>query len=256
MLKEQIHTIPISDAMANAGECPFCYIERKTEEHMMDFVLGHGASYMEADIRDMTDKEGFCRAHFKKMFDYGNSLGNAWILKTLVKRHMEEMDKEFKNFKPESCGKKGGLFGKKGTGGSNSIVDWIDRRESTCFICTSVRNTFEAYMKTFFNMYKKDADFRAQVAQTKGFCLDHFKVLCQGADEMLSEKERKEFYDTMLPLMKDNLARVYEDVAWFIEKYDYKNHDADWKNSKDAIQRGMQKLRGSDPSLPPHVLKK
>lgn len=32
----------------------------------MDFVLGHGASYMEADIRDMTDKEGFCRAHFKK----------------------------------------------------------------------------------------------------------------------------------------------------------------------------------------------
>ena len=56
-MKEQLHTIPISDAMANAGECPFCYIERKTEEHMMDFVLGHGASYMEADIRDMTDRE-------------------------------------------------------------------------------------------------------------------------------------------------------------------------------------------------------
>ena len=79
-MKEQLHTIPISDAMANAGECPFCYIEQKTEEHMMDFVLGHGASYMEADIRDMTDREGFCRAHFKKMFDYGNSLGNAWIM--------------------------------------------------------------------------------------------------------------------------------------------------------------------------------
>ena len=83
-MKEQLHTIPISDAMANAGECPFCYIEQKTEEHMMDFVLGHGASYMEADIRDMTDREGFCRAHFKKMFDYGNSLGNVtkrkWIM--------------------------------------------------------------------------------------------------------------------------------------------------------------------------------
>ena len=48
-MKEQLHTIPISDAMENAGECPFCYIEQKTEEHMMDFVLGHGASYMEAD---------------------------------------------------------------------------------------------------------------------------------------------------------------------------------------------------------------
>ena len=31
-MKEQLHTIPISDAMANAGECPFCYIEQKTEE--------------------------------------------------------------------------------------------------------------------------------------------------------------------------------------------------------------------------------
>ena len=82
-MKEQIHTIPISDAFNNAGECPFCYIEKRTEDHVMDFVLGHGASYMEADIRDMTDKEGFCRAHFKKMFDYGNSLGNAWILKTM-----------------------------------------------------------------------------------------------------------------------------------------------------------------------------
>ena len=255
-MKEQLHTIPISDAMANAGECPFCYIEQKTEEHMMDFVLGHGASYMEADIRDMTDREGFCRAHFKKMFDYGNSLGNAWILKTLMKRHEEEMDHVWKTFRPDAAAKRSSLFGKKTDGSSNSIVEWINRRESTCFICNSVKNTFQAYMKTFFSMYKKDVDFRAQVANTKGFCLDHFKVLCEGADEQLSGEEKKEFYASVLPLMKENFHRVYEDVAWFIEKYDYKNKDADWKDSKDAIQRGMQKLSGSDPSLPPHVLKK
>lgn len=253
-MKEQIHTIPISDAMENAGECPFCYIERKTENHMMDFVIGHGASYMENDIREMTDKEGFCRAHFKKMFDYGNSLGNAWILKTMYMRHIEEMDKEFKNFKPDASGRKSSFFKKETS--ANSIVDWINKRESTCFICTSVKNTFGAYMKTFFNMYRKDADFREQVAHTQGFCLDHFKVLLEEADKVLNEKERKEFYDMVLPLMRENMERLYEDIAWFIEKYDYKNKDADWKNSKDAIQRGMQKLRGSDPSLPPHILKK
>ena len=253
-MKEQLHTIPISDAMANAGECPFCYIERKTEEHMMDFVIGHGASYMESDIRDMTDREGFCRAHFKKMFDYGNSLGNAWILKTLYRRNIDEMKQTFQKFRPESSGKKGGLFKKETQG--NSIAEWIDRRESTCFICTSVQNTFDAYMKTFFSMYKKDADFRRQVSETKGFCLTHFKVLCQGADEALNEQERKEFYRMVLPLMEKNMERVYEDIAWFIEKYDYKNKDADWKESKDSIQRGMQKLRGSDPSLPAYQLKK
>ena len=73
---------------------------------------------------------------------------------------------------------------------------------------------------------------------------------------MNSEKARTDFYQTLLPLMRENVNRVYEDVAWFVEKYDYKNRDADWKNSKDAIQRGMQKLRGSDPSLPAYVLKK
>lgn len=255
-MKEQLHTIPISDAIANAGECPFCYMERKTEEHMMDFVLGHGASYMESDIRDMTDREGFCRAHFKKMFDYGNSLGNAWILKTLYMRHLEEMDKEFKNFKPDSVGKSSRLFGKSKPSGNNSIIEWINKRESTCFICTSVQNTFQAYMKTFFKMYRSDEEFRKQIASSKGFCIDHFKVLCEGADSMLSDKERADFYDVMLPLMHENFNRIYEDVAWFVEKYDYKNRDADWKNSKDAIQRGMQKLRGSDPSLPPYVLKK
>ena len=259
-MKEQLHTIPISDAMANAGECPFCYIERRTEEHAMDYVLGHGASYMEADIRDMTDKEGFCRMHFKKMYDYGNALGNAWILKTLTKRHIEEMQKQFKNFKPDSVAKKGGLFAKKSsskaTESSNSIVNWINQRESSCFICTSVQNTFDAYMKTFFQMYKKDSSFREQVAQTNGFCLSHFKVLCQGADEALNDTERMEFYEMVLPLMESNMDRMYEDIAWFIEKYDYQNQDKSWKNSKDAIQRGMQKLRGGDPSLPPYKIKK
>jgi hypothetical protein len=56
--------------------------------------------------------------------------------------------------------------------------------------------------------------------------------------------------------MENNIKRVYEDVSWFIEKYDYQNKDADWKNSKDAIQRSMQKIRGGDPSLAPHKIKK
>ena len=251
-MKEQIHTIPISDAMANSGECPFCYIEKRVEDHTMDFVLGHGASYMEADIREMTDKEGFCRAHFKKMFDYGNSLGSAWIVKTMYMRYIDEFQKEMKSFKPES--KKSGFFGKKESSG-NSIVDWINKKESTCFICDGVQKTFNAYMKTFFDMYKKDESFRKRVAQTKGFCLDHLKVIMEYADSTLKGKDLEEFYSMVLSMTDDSLHRIYEDVAWFIEKYDYKNKDADWKTSKDAIQRGMQKLKGGDPSLPPHVIK-
>lgn len=255
-MKEQIHTIPINDALENAGECLFCYMQRRTEEHVMNFVLGHGASYMEADIREMTDKAGFCQSHFKKMFDYGNPLGSAWILKTHYRHMINEMNQEFNNFKPGKPAKKG-LFSKPSANdSSNSLVSWIREKECSCFICHSVQNTFDAYLKTFFNMYSKDAATREQFFQGKGVCISHMENLLEGADKYLSAKDLQEFYDKFLPLQLSNMERVYEDIAWFIEKYDYKNKDADWKDSKDAVQRGMMKMKGTDPSLPPYELKR
>ena len=91
-MKEKLYTIPLNDAVNAGDECPFCYIERNVEQDLMDFVLGSCASYMESDVREDTDREGFCRTHMKKMFDYGNTLGNGWILKTYYKKLLSEMD--------------------------------------------------------------------------------------------------------------------------------------------------------------------
>ena len=96
-MKEQLYTIPLNDAFAADDECPFCYIEQKVEQDLLDFTLGSGSSYMESDIRDMTDKAGFCRYHFQKMFQYGNTLGNAWILKTHFRKINQELDQEIKH---------------------------------------------------------------------------------------------------------------------------------------------------------------
>ena len=83
-MKEKLYTIEVMDALKAADECPCCYLERKMEQDTIAFVLG--ASYMEDDIRAETDRAGFCRHHTKMMYDYGNSLGNAWILKTRMDR--------------------------------------------------------------------------------------------------------------------------------------------------------------------------
>ena len=56
----------------------------------------------------------------------------------------------------------------------------------------------------------------------------------------------------ILPLMQQNLDRLQEDVDWLVEKFDYRYKDADWKNSKDANQRGMQKLKGGYPADAPY----
>ena len=66
----------------------------------------------------------------------------------------------------------------------------------------------------------------------------------------MSDKEKQSFYDTLFSLMTANLQRVTEDLEWFCDKFDFRNKDADWKNSRDAIQRGMQKAAGGYPADP------
>lgn len=252
-MKEQLYTIPLNEAVDAKDECPFCYIERSIEQDLLDFVLGAGSSYMEADIRDMTDKAGFCRPHFKKMFDYGNTLGNAWILKTHYMRMIREMKQQFSGFTP---GKSSFKMFSKSADSSNSIVNWIQAKEDSCYICKQYKDTYDRYMDTFFYLFKQDKDFYDKVAASKGFCLSHFKDLCTSADSKLSDKEKEGFYKLVMPLMESNMERLFDDVAWMVEKFDYRNQDADWKNSKDAIQRGMQKLKGGYPADLPYKMNK
>ena len=139
-MKEKLYTIPLNDAVNANDECPFCFIERELEQDLMDFVLGGGSSYMESDVREETDKTGFCRVHLKKMFDYGNTLGNAWILKTHYKKTITEMEKQFQHYSSV----KTGFFNKKKQREDrmNSIGRWTLNQKDSCYICnhyTAVR---------------------------------------------------------------------------------------------------------------------
>ncbi len=238
-MKEVLYTIPLNDAVNAGGECPFCNIEKDVEQDLLDFVLGSGSSYMEADVRAETDEEGFCAPHLRKMFAYGNTLGNGWILKTHYMKINAGMHKAFDKFSPS--GSKG-LFGR--SKGQNNVVDWIRDREESCYICKRYAATYERYLATFIHMYRNDGEFRQKIFDGKGFCLSHFADLLEYADKTLTDKEREEFYPEMFKLMDGNMKRMSEDIAWLVEKFDYRNKDADWKDSKDAIQRGMQKLKG------------
>ncbi len=252
-MKEQLYTIPLNDAVNAGDECPFCFIERSVEQDLLDFVLGSGSSYMEADIREMTDKAGFCREHFRKMFQYGNTLGNAWILKTHYKKIIGEMQSEFAQFKPARTTLRDKL---RKTVISNPIAAWVQEKEKSCYVCDHFADTYARYMDTFFYLWKQDDEFRRKISEGKGFCLHHFGDLCEAADTRLSNNERDDFYGILLPLMERNMERLAGDVAWMVEKFDHRNKDADWKNSRDAIQRGMQKLKGGYPADNPYRMNK
>lgn len=245
-MKEYIDTIPLNEAFESGDECPFCWLERQVEQKAIRYTVGPAASYMEPDVRGATDAQGFCRDHYKKMFDYGNSLGNALIMQTYMIGLRKELDAQLDHFDPPP---KKGLFSKK-QDTTPPILHWLRDKNGSCFLCSKINYNMSRYYATFFHLIKEE-DFRRKVEQSKGLCLHHFQQLLERADEIPSP-QNPWFYETMGNLMRDNMARVQEDLDWFIDKFDYRNTAAPWKNSKDAVSRTMEKLRGGHPADIPY----
>lgn len=244
-MKEYIETTPVIEAFESGDECPFCYLERWAEQRAINYVAGPCASYMEPEIRAITDREGFCGSHLKKLYDYGNSLGNALMMQTHLIELNRELTEELERFSPPAKRK---LFQKPE---APSILNWLHSRNHSCYLCSRVQSSMNRYFATFYSLLK-NAEFRDKVAAGKGFCLRHFEQLLENTAEHLPNGQSQWFYETIPALMKENLSRVQGDLDWFIAKFDYRNAAADWKNSKDAVSRSMQKLQGIHPADPPY----
>lgn len=246
-MKEHIHTAPVNEAFAAGDECPFCYLERQAEQHALRFTAGPSASYMAPDIRAETNRAGFCAVHMKKLYDFGNALGNALMLQTHFEDVLEQFDREMAR---EGKTAKKSLFGKKKEEGGGRGT-WLRDRVGSCYVCEKIDYTMDRYWRTFFYMLK-EPEFRQKVEQSKGFCLRHFAQMLDLADEKLPASQQEWFDKTVIPMTRENLQRVKEDLDWLVAKYDYRNADADWRNSKDALQRSMQKVAGIYPADPPY----
>lgn len=247
-MKETVATIPLMDAFQAEDECPFCFLEREAEQHAISFILG--SAYMEDDIRMKTDESGFCRHHYKMMYDYGNRLGSALILSTHLKKLNQELKKQIDMFKPGKSSLTSRL--KKANPAQDAadtpIGSWLDERENSCYVCDHFKSNYQRYLDTFFDMYKKNPEFKKLFENSKGFCLPHFRDLVEVGEKKLNDKQKSEFYPQLFQLMHENLERLEEEVSWFVDKNDYRNKDADWGTSRDSIQRAMQKAAGGYPA--------
>ena len=245
-MKEQIQTIPVNEAFDSGDECPFCWLERKAEQSAIRYVVGHGASYMEPDVRGATDAKGFCPQHLKKLHDYGNILGCALILQTHYAGLLEEFQAEAADF--EAPAKKP-LFGKRKPADKEPYWKRLQEKNERCYLCDKNEYNMGRYFDTFFVLLK-EPEFRAKVEGSKGFCMRHFAMLLETAEKELPNAQHEWFYKTVFDLMEEHLVRVKEDLDWFIAKHDYRNSSAPWKNSQDAVPRTMQKLEGIYPADP------
>lgn len=247
-MKEYIETIPVNDAFLSGDECPFCYLERTAERSTLRYVVGPGASYMEPDVRAATTETGFCAHHTQSLYDYGNTLGSALVLQSYYAKLLSQLQAQAEVFQLPP---KRGLFSKKAAPAQDSYWEQLEHQIDDCFVCQRIAYHMQRYYNTFFAMLKEE-EFRCRVTQCKGFCLPHFAKLMQYAPQQVPNAQREWFYPAMLKLMEDHMVRVKEDLDWLIAKFDYRNAGADWKNSRDALPRAMQKLQGIHPADPPY----
>ena len=63
-MKEKIYTIPVNDAFSSDCECPICSMYKALEDDAVSYTMG--PSYMEDDIRAMTDKRVSVRSILRK----------------------------------------------------------------------------------------------------------------------------------------------------------------------------------------------
>lgn len=244
-MRNQIDTIPVTDAFQSGDECPFCNMERMAEQRAIRYVLGPGASYMEPDDRAAYGRQGFCRGHFKKLYDYENTLGNALTMQTYYDWLLEELEEATDGCEVKK--EKNSIFKKKKETSDNGLLAWIRKKQSSCYLCSRLKDTMDRYYATFFVLIK-NPEFRACVESSKGFCMEHYALLLEKAEDQLPAGQQQWFYDTTARLMKENLRRVKGDIDRLVKLFDYRNAGGDRTNTADAVSRGMQKLKGGYPA--------
>lgn len=233
-MKEQLYTIPVNDAFAVDCECPVCSMYDSLEKDAIEFTMG--PSYMEDDIRMETNKIGFCTHHVKQLYKHQNRLGLALILHTHMQRTNRDLEDLLSSDKPV----KKGLFAKK-TENASPVTEYIENLNHSCYICNRIDRIFARYLATIYHCYEHDEEFRRKFAASNGFCTKHFGMLYEGAPSSLSGKRLPEFIKTLNEVYLTNMKRVTDDLEWFTDKFDYRNEDKPWKNSKDALPRSMNK---------------
>lgn len=233
-MKEKLYTIPVNDAFHEDCECPICSLYNQLENNAIEFTMG--PSYMEDDIREVTDQVGFCEIHIHKLYKNQNRLGLALMLST----HMNRLLKEVEEKSATSPSSTKGFFKKKTV--EHELTDYLKKVEGSCFVCNHIHRVFERYLATILYLYRTDSDFVALFRSSKGFCFKHYSMLYDLAASELPSSILDTFYQDLNTVFLDNVKRVKDDLEWFINKFDYRYENEPWKNAKDALPRAVLKI--------------
>lgn len=221
-MREDITSIPISEVFEPQDGCPLCRLREMLEERIAVYITG--AAMMEPDVRQETNRLGFCNPHYRRLLAQRKRLSVALMLES----HLAEVEKE--------------AFA-TGLGGKTKKVK--EQKAATCFVCDQIDKNMARFLPNIAHLWEREADFRKLYAAQPYFCLPHCRTLTDTA-AVLPKKLQGEFMQVTADRARAYLHTLQGDVSHFCRMFDYRNNtaDADWGNSRDAIERTILWLTG------------
>lgn len=226
-MRDDICTIQVSEVFEKNDGCPICRMYNTVQERIVEYIMG--AAMMEPDIRTVTNETGFCEKHYSNMLSKRGRLQLALMLESHIDNINEKVlsDKLFR---------------------SNKSKEQKARRiTESCFICDKIEWGMTRMIDTLYRCYETDMDFRKMFNEQQMFCMPHFELLSAGADKKKMKSYYGEFLKNLTRITQDYSKTLHHDIKRFCSMYDYRNNskDADWGNSKDAVERTVSFLTGT-----------
>ena len=229
-MREDICTIPVSEAFEEIDGCPICRMYKTVEERILTYIMGD--AMMEPDVRIETNKVGFCPDHLNKMMSMRGRLQLSLMLET----HLKEISDT--------------VFSKKLFSGAEGRAKAAKKFNDNCFVCDKIGRGFDRMIDTIYRTYEKDKDFRELFNGQPQFCLHHFELLISGANKKRMPKYHKEFSDNITRITGEHCRTLCEDITAFCKMYDYRSKDAENPDSahiKLSPERAVGFLNGQIP---------
>lgn len=228
-MEEKIYTIPVNEAFESDDGCPFCRLFKKLEDDELELILG--ASMMEPDVRQQTNKKGFCLKHSNRMFNMKNRLGMALMLES----HMNSIRKTVE-VKPSIFVKDAGV----------DTAKQIDSLNNSCYVCERVDGKISKMFDTAVLLWEKDKEFRNKTSNQKYFCLKHYSDFIKTASNSMNKKVYSEFLNSVNEIEMAYFDKLSSDISWFCKKFDYRYDSEPWGDAKDAVERAIMFLNSNN----------
>lgn len=225
-MRDDICTIPVSEVFEVQDGCPICRMIKTVEERVITYILGD--AMMEPDIRTETNRLGFCPDHYEKMLGKRGRLQMALMLETHLK------------------GIKGELFEKKLFNSDTKKAQKAKQLNESCFICDKMNFGLSNMFETIYRCYENEKEFRALFNAQPQFCLPHYERLMGGISKKSCPHYGGEMAENLNRITAEYLKALESDVSKYCSMHDYRNNkpDADWGDSKTAVERTVAFLSG------------